>query len=512
MSHKYDAVVIGAGLGGLSAAAFLSRKGRRVLLLEKHNVPGGYATSFVRGRFEFEVALHELSGIGRPDKPGGLYHYLEYLGVAPKVEFLHVPDFYRSVFPDLDLRLPVGREAYTQTLCDAFPQDADGIRRFLDRLFALNRGVAQIYKMLATGKVPPASALTQLPLNGARLARYALCTWGQVLNRDVQDPRARAVLSQIWGYFGLPPSRVSYPFFAMAMASYIADGPTYVRGRSQALAHAFADVIQARGSDIRFNATVTRIATQGGRVTAVHTADGDVIETNCVVSNVDPITTCRELIGVERVPASFWRRLRSSTVAPSSLNVYLGLAASPKKLGLTDHEMFINSGYDYDEHYRRMKQILEPGGIAVTCYNAVWPEISPPDTSMVVLTTLLFGEPWLKVPPADYVDTKNRLAEAALRLAEQAIPKLRDFVEVVEVSTPITNMRYAGQLGGSIYGFEQPPGDAVVFRLPHWGPLSGLYFAGAWTMPGGGFEPAIMSGRMAGEVAHRRLPSKREGA
>ena len=70
--EKYDAVVIGAGNGGLTASAGLARKGFNVLLLERHNIPGGCATSFCRGRFEFEVALHQLSGMGTPEKPGPL--------------------------------------------------------------------------------------------------------------------------------------------------------------------------------------------------------------------------------------------------------------------------------------------------------------------------------------------------------------------------------------------------------------------------------------------------------
>src|SRR5512136_1427143 len=130
MTKKYDAIVIGAGLGGLSAATMLAKNGLGVLLLERHNVPGGYATSFVRGRYEFEVALHELSGIGPPEHRGNLYRYLDYLGVTRRVEFLRVANMYRSVFPDLDITLPVGREACEEVLCRAFPHEAAGIRRF----------------------------------------------------------------------------------------------------------------------------------------------------------------------------------------------------------------------------------------------------------------------------------------------------------------------------------------------------------------------------------------------
>ena len=84
----YDVVVIGAGNGGLTCALTLAQAGRRVLMLERHNVPGGCATSFVRGRFEFEVALHQLSGMGSPERPGPLRAILGEMGVLDKLEFV----------------------------------------------------------------------------------------------------------------------------------------------------------------------------------------------------------------------------------------------------------------------------------------------------------------------------------------------------------------------------------------------------------------------------------------
>jgi len=511
VDQKYDVAVIGAGLGGLSAATYLARKGLRVILFEKHNIPGGYATSFVRGRYEFEVALHELSGIGLPDQPGALLRYLQYLGVADKVEFVHIPHFYRSVFPDVDLRLPVGRENYTQVLCEAFPREAAGIRRFVGRLFDLDREMRYFYK-LSSGKRPPVGELLKAPLNVRNMLRYALATWEQVLGRDVGDHRARAVLSQIWGYFGLPPSQISYLYFATAMASYIGSGATHIKGRSQSLSNAFVQTFEKLGGEMRFNCAVEKISTHQGRVTGVVTEQGDSIEAANVVSNADPITTCREMIGADKVPQKFWRRLGASQVGASSFNVYLGVAAPPQQLGLTDHEVFINTDYDIDRHYQRMKNLVAPGGVAMTCYNSVLPDISPAGTSMLVLTALMYGQPWLHVAPQEYVDVKNRIADSIINLAEKVYPGLRQAAEVVEVATPITNMRYAGQFGGSIYGSDQPPGDTTVFRLPHWGPLGGLYFAGAWTLPGGGYEPAMVSGRLAGDMLLAKTRLQRKGA
>jgi prolycopene isomerase len=514
MTQRYDAIVLGAGLGGLSAATMLVRNGLGVLLLERHNVPGGYATSFVRGRYEFEVALHELSGIGPPERRGSLYRYLDYLGVASKVEFLRLPNLYRAFFLDgstelagvLDVTLPAGREPFEAKLCETFPHETKGIRRFLKRVFDLRSDFIKIARQRGAGNV------VTMPFRLPHFFRYLPATWGHVLNRDVKDPRARAVLSQYWGYVGMPPSRISFLYFATTLAAYVKHGPAFPKGRSQSLSNAFLVTFEELGGEARMNCGVQRITTANGRVTGVITDEGQEIAADWIVSNADPITTCRDLIGRNKVPPGFFTRLQSSEVAASTINVYLGVARPHEELGLTEHEILINADYDFDRHYERTRVVAPPEAMVVTCYNAVYPDISPPGTSIVVLTALAYGEPWYEVPPAKYVETKNRVADAMIQMAEKIAPGLREYAEVVEVSTPITNMRYAGTMGGSIYGFNQPPHDNMVWRMRHRGPLEGLYFVGAWTQPGGGYEPVITSGQMAGGAILSKIKKIQEGA
>jgi len=512
MSRSYDAIVIGAGLGGLAAATTLAHSGLETLLLERHNVPGGYASSFVRGRYEFEVALHELSGIGPPERRGNVYRALEYLGITDRVEFLHVPELYRCVFLEpsasgqkLDITLPVGREEFESTLVEHFSHEAQGIHRFLDRVFAFGRDYAQYLR--ERRRVHPAL----VPFRFPHMVRYLPTTWGQVLDRDVQDPSARAVLSAYWGYAGMPPSQISFMSMASTLAAYVSRGAAFPKGRSQALSNAFLTRFEELGGEARMNCAVQRITASNGRVTGVITEDEEEIGAEWIVSNADPVATCRDMIGMERVPSSFFTDLRSSEVAASTINVYLGVARAAEELGFTEHEIFVNAGLDADRHYERMKTVAPPEAIAATCYNVVYPEISPSGTSIVVLTALAFGEPWAQIPPSEYVATKNRMAGAMIDLAEQIVPGLRSYAEVVEVSTPLTNMRYASALGGSIYGFSQPPRDHMAWRMDYKGPLDRLYFAGAWTQPGGGFEPTMMSGMRAGRSIAFKA-KKQEGA
>ena len=127
----YDVVVVGAGLGGLSSACNLAKEGKRVLLLERHNVPGGYASSFTRGRFEFEISLHELSGLGDEHNRGPIWRLLEEYGVTKRVEFIPIPTSTAAVFPDLDITIPIGRANFERAV-RALSGRAGGIMRFTD--------------------------------------------------------------------------------------------------------------------------------------------------------------------------------------------------------------------------------------------------------------------------------------------------------------------------------------------------------------------------------------------
>jgi prolycopene isomerase len=242
--QDYDVVIIGSGLGGLSAATNLARNGHKVLVLERHNVPGGYASSFIRGRFEFDVSLHELSGLGSKEMPGPLYNLLNEYGVTRKVDFLPIPEFYRVVFPGLDVTVPTGRDHFEQVLTDAFPSEADSIRRFTKLLFDFFGEVASAHLMRNGIQ---SIDFSQFPLMG----KYLLSTTAEVLYPMIGDARLRCVLSQIANYVGQPPSRLAFMVYAMALASYILLGPWHVRGTSQALSQGFVDVIEENRTEAR---------------------------------------------------------------------------------------------------------------------------------------------------------------------------------------------------------------------------------------------------------------------
>ncbi|MHB8896429.1 MAG: phytoene desaturase family protein, partial [Candidatus Geothermincolia bacterium] len=346
----------------------------------------------------------------------------------------------------------------------------------------------------------PLDMLT-LPARSSHLIRSLGLTTAQVIDRELDDPKLKALFCDIWGYYGLPRSRLSWQLFAVANASYLEHGPYHVKGTSQALSNAFVDAIQDHGGSVHLRNGVRKINVSNGRVTGVVTDEGETVDAHYIVSNANPITAAYDLIGKENVPASYLKALAEGHIAISTFNVYMGLDCPPEQIGVTGHEYFMHDGYDQDAHYRAMFTTDKQQYWVLTNYNSADPEFSPPGTSVMVLTAVLDGTAWTRIPPERYVETKERLAREMIEETEKRFPGLSDHLEVVEVSTPLTNMRYSGNPNGSILGFDFDITGSPMMRLPNRGPLEGLYFAGAWVRMGGGFETCIQSGQLAyGEV------------
>ncbi|MFX0031542.1 MAG: phytoene desaturase family protein [Candidatus Hodarchaeota archaeon] len=490
----YPVIVIGAGLGGLGAACQLVLRGEKVLLLEKHNVPGGFATSFVRGRFEFEGALHEISEIGTEDNKGSLYRFLERLGIVPdRLNFKQVPEFYRSVYLDgFDVIMPLGADKYTEKLIELFPSEKKGIEEFMEMSEAVLKGIE--YLASKGGKFTPQEILKEHPW----LPRVSGITLSELYSKFFTDKKLMSLISQLWGYIGIPPDRINAYAFVAMLIFFLKWGAAYPLGRSHSLVNAMVEAFEKFGGEIRYNALVNRILVENSRVFGVELINGDIYKCKAVISNVNPICTTMKMLPPEVVPNDYKKKIYSPEIGPSGFSVYLGLNAPYQDLGFTAHETFINENYNMNKAFETFHKLEAPKYLVAACYNRIYEDISPPGTTELVLTTLQMGKMWQNVPPDQYFYIKDEIANSMISLVENTIcPEIREYIEVAIAATPLTYYRYSKNIEGAIYGTTQDVINGPLFRLKSRGAIPGLYQVGAWTNFGGGFSTCILSGRIA---------------
>jgi prolycopene isomerase len=498
MMSAFDAVVIGAGNGGLTASAAMAQKGLKVLLLERHHIPGGCATSFVRGRFEFEVALHQLSGLGRPEKPGPTRFLLDALGVTPELEFVEMDDLYRVVIPGgFDLVLPADRQGSISALQARFPAERDNIERFFDLMYRLS----EQFMAVAVFRDPQPS-----PEKYPFLYKYSFRSAKEVLDEFFDDELLKAALAVYWGYLGVSPTRLAFVYLAILFYVFIEFKPFHIKGGSQAMSNALLNKFLENGGTARLGCGARKIVVENGAVTGVITEQGDRVDTRFVVSNASTVLTYLDLIGAGQVPRRYLTEMRGRGLSASGFVLFMGLDCEPARLGVDVSTTFVMSDPTVsDRPTRQMHSLdIDQDLMVLSCYNVADPDFSPPGTSQMSLVTLKFGEPWLRVPPAEYFQTKYRVADGLLRVVEKVHPGIRDYIEEMEVATPLTHMRYLGHPQGAIYGFEQQTKDSLFFQPGRHSGIGGLYFASGWSGDCG-FQATLEAGRTAANSVIRKI-------
>jgi prolycopene isomerase len=484
---EYPVVVIGSGLGGLTAAAFLARKGFPVTVLEQRDVVGGYATAFERaaGAYTFEVSLHWCLGMAR---------FLEEFGIKDKVELIKLPEISRVILPDYDFIWPQQNpKEIARILSEKFPQEAEGIRSFMKLL----ADYAQEYMKPIDVK----SISTTHPI----LWEMRNKTTAQVLDRFFKDQKLKAVFTLFGGGFGLPPSKLPANSYLLLTFPAILVGRDYIKPRSRALSDALRQIIEHHGGRVIFNHEVENILIQDGAVTGVKTTRGKTYAAKAVFSNASGPTTFGKMLPQDVLPESFRAKLQTYRPSGSSFIVWLGLKQEIRGK-IQGYDILVSDGYDTEAaHEASLAADALKAGLNILVYDNLYPGYSKPGKSSVTLFMGCGYAPWKKFEEdyfagrkETYQKEKDRITQILIDRAEsRVIPGLRSMIEVMDAATPLTNVRYTRNPYGAIVGYQGSLDNSGFNRIKNRTPVKGLYLASAWGNPGGGYILAVRGGQSA---------------
>lgn len=473
---RYDAVIIGAGLGGLTAGAILARAGRKILLIERGNSVGGAASSYKVGELFVEGSLHETSDPRDPHDPK--HRPLTRAGVLDAVTWVPAGQFYtvRGGPVGAPFALPDDFSAARQALADRFPEARCSIAMLLGEM-------EQITAMGTPARDPSSM------------------DWSLSLSQKLQDvfgdnEALKATVAANLCYYHDDPATMSWALFAMAQGTYLSNGGVYVQGGSQRLSSALARGIRAAGGEVLLRRTASTISVEsGGAVSAlIHTAkdgsDPQTIETHCVIGNAAPENLAALL---PDTPGTELRKAYADCKPSISLfALTLGLSKPPGEFGVSSYSTqllpdWMHRFADYVQGTALMAD--EPGDrippLAIVDYAAIDAGVpAPPYVLSVIGPDALTN--WNGLSQDEYRAKRARWRNAIVAYLEKYLPGLSEAVVASSFNTAFSVRQYLSAPHGSVYGFAPTPSQAGCLpKQMNATPISGLYLASAYAGFGG---------------------------
>lgn len=494
---KYNTIIVGGGLAGLTAGATLSKFGKKVLLLEQHHKPGGCATTFKRGDFIIEVGLHEMSGLVENGTIKNIFNMLE---VDKHVQFLQVPEFYGVLSDKGDFVMPHGYDKATRALIDKYPEDEKGIKRFIKLIAGIRKEGSSLPRTPWKRKL----IYPFMPLLYPNLVEASRHTIGSWLDQYITNENAKLDLVAHVIYWGDDPYTLSMFYFGLPFSGFIENGGHFIKGGSQQLSNHLAAYIEKHGGSVLLGKKAEKIVTENGRVTGVTFRDQfnksqepvtiscDNVVANCAIPLVPALLD-------EPYASSLKQNIRSQVNSCSLLCMYLGFTTDVGAFGVKYY-----SNYFRGEGVKTLKDVKpnhlddwSKRSFIFVDYGKVDAQLAPPDKSEGVICAVDDLKNWESLSKEDYKAKKEEVAQILLQRLEKQFPGIRDSIEYYEVSTPKTIQRYTSNPSGSVYGFAQTKEQTGDKRFRNNFLIPNLYVASAWAFPGGGFEGSITGGFLA---------------
>ena len=481
----YDAIIIGSGAGGLSAALPLAQAGLKVLVCEQHEIPGGWTHSFTLQGYKFSPGVHYIGGV---QTGGSLRRIYQGLGVSKNLSFVELnPAGYDHIFiGDQRFDFPKGKENLLNYLKERFPHEAKGLDGYFEAVDLLTEGIRSM------GRVRGVKDAIKGAGTASGLLRWARATGQDLIEQFISDPVLKGVLGGQAGDNGLPPSQVS-AFFQAGITHHYFEGGYYPVGGAFALPRAFTRALKDAGGELRLETSVDEILIEDGRAIGVRLADGTEARSRYVISNADPEVTLGKLVGREHLSPKLRRKLDGVTYSVSALSLFFATDMDLREAGLDSGNFWYYDHEDVDDLYtlgltdHALKADTPPMQfLTVTTLKDPSKMHSGHHTceSFVFVGYEAF-EKWAHTRfgdrPADYAAMKEDLAWRLFKGLDKRVPGLSKRIVFWDLGTPLTNVHYLNATRGNLYGISKTPRQVGPWAFPIKSEIEGLYMVGAST-------------------------------
>lgn len=502
--QAFDTIVIGSGIGGLTAAAALAKCGRRVLVLEQHLQLGGLTQAFERDGYAFAAGVHYIGGLGEvPGRDGQLGRLMRWVSDG-RLRFASIGSPYEILrLPDLEIAIEAPRSALVAGLKGRFPHESAAIDAYFK---ASEEARSALLRLFASKAMPNPVGGLMRALGGDRLRRVVGTTTAEAL-AGIRDRRLAAVLGARWGDYGVPPDRSPFAVHALVTESQAA-GAYYPVGGPGLFAEALAPTVAAAGGQLRTRAPVAEIRVTSGKVAGVRLAGGEPIDASAVVSAMGAHNTAAALpAGV----AGAWCEAVSALRAGFSyVCLYLGFRGDIRAHGATPASLRI---YERDDIGALWEHPLEEEApsMLVSFHSLKDPAHRDANRHTAEVILPCPWEPFAawsgSAPgsrPPEYRAAKARIARVVRAQFERHFPRLAPLIAFEELSTPLSQAAFVRADRGAMYGLEMTAERLLDPSVGVRTPVPGLLLAGQDAISPG-IQGAFMGGFSAAAVLEPRL-------
>jgi len=462
---NYDHIIIGSGIGGLTAAVWLAKAGQKVLILEKHYKPGGLTHSFKRKKgYQWDVGVHYVGNVGKNEPLHDMFNFL----TNNELEWASLGEVYDVVHIENDTyEFLKGKENQQKKLINYFPQEQQAIETYFKLIEKVNK--------LGTAFFLEKSFEPWLSFMFGWLIRklfhqYSNKTTQEVLESLTQDKRLIAVLCAQCGNYGLAPNKSSFAAHAMVIGHFL-NGGYYPKGGSEKINEKMLKLLDSLGSSIIVKAGVDEIVVKNNKVQGVQ-VENTFIACKSVISAIGVNNTFNYLLDEK---ARQRNKFSLNKIKPSSghLCLYVGLNKSDKALNLPKHNVWCFKNDDLDACINNATIKNAANQFAYISFpsakDPIWQKENPNKATIQALSVGKFE--WfekykdLKTMKRgeDYEALKKQFEETMLQKLYDLFPQIKGCVEIVEVSSPLSTAHFANYKNGEIYGLEHTP---ERFQLP----------------------------------------------